>query len=306
MNLHQAVKSSNVDPLFRSADKRKAERADNWFEAQLAAGRREPFGIVGDLTPELAEKLLASNPNNRKLSRTTVDKMKRDIEAGNWELNGETIIVSEDGSLNDGQHRCTSVVETGRVIKTAFWFGATRASRMTVDTGAVRTVGNFLEMRGVQNSKTVAACCNWLIQLERTGSISPAPDRTPTKQEQLEWWQSNRNIEDSVSFVANGSDKVGGRSLLAVAHFTFQQIDPVAADYFIQRLIKGDGLMANDPIWKLREQLISKYVQMRDGKRGGRLTPAEKFSAIVQAWNAKRTGRRTVRITFKGDIPKIR
>ncbi len=41
--------------VFRVADKRKADRADHWFDAQVRKGLKEAFGVVGDLTPEGVE-----------------------------------------------------------------------------------------------------------------------------------------------------------------------------------------------------------------------------------------------------------
>ena len=303
----QAKSNGLTEPLFRAADPRKAERADHWFDAQLAQARKAPFGIVGDLTPELAEKLLARNPHNRNLSRLSVERMKRDIDHGQWELNGETIIVASDGKLNDGQHRCTAVVESGRTIKTAFWFGAARESRMTVDTGSARTVGHFLSMQGVSNSNNVAACCHWLMQLEDTDDVADTPERRPTKQELLDWWAANRNVEDSVNFVtASKSGKLGGRSVLAAAHWWLVQVDRVSADYFIQRLLNGDGLKETSPIYKLREYLTDQYVKARASHQPHRLTTANKLELIFTAWNCFRSGRRMPRPQVTGRIPKVR
>ena len=53
------------------------------------------------ITPDHAKALLAKNVANRKLSEQTYGQYKRDIINGDWQLNGETIKIAEDGELID-------------------------------------------------------------------------------------------------------------------------------------------------------------------------------------------------------------
>ena len=58
------------------------------------------------ITPEIAQALLETNTENRKLSRGTVQAYSQDILAGNWDENvGVAISIDENGILRDGQHR---------------------------------------------------------------------------------------------------------------------------------------------------------------------------------------------------------
>src|SRR5690625_2666804 len=72
---------------------------------------------VVTITPQLAEQLLGKNPNNRKISRTNYNTVRRAIEHGEWELNGEAIKLSQDGTVLDGQHRLMAVRDTGISIQ---------------------------------------------------------------------------------------------------------------------------------------------------------------------------------------------
>lgn len=69
-----------------------------------------PTVEITDVDPELAERWLARNPNNRNLRRAVVDSYARDMSTGNWVLNGETIKLDVAGRLVDGQHRLSAVV----------------------------------------------------------------------------------------------------------------------------------------------------------------------------------------------------
>lgn len=71
------------------------------------------------ITPEIAQALLETNTENRKLSRGTVQAYSQDILAGNWDENvGVAISIDENGILRDGQHRLSAIVQTGIGIHT--------------------------------------------------------------------------------------------------------------------------------------------------------------------------------------------
>ena len=50
-----------------------------------------PTGEILDVGPEQAEQWLSRNPNNRNLRRSVVESYARDMTAGTWRLNGETV-----------------------------------------------------------------------------------------------------------------------------------------------------------------------------------------------------------------------
>ena len=53
------------------------------------------------ITPEIAEKFLKKNPQNRSLNPVLVGRYSRDIEEGRWKFNNSTIGICEDGTLMD-------------------------------------------------------------------------------------------------------------------------------------------------------------------------------------------------------------
>lgn len=71
------------------------------------------------VSPEMAERLLETNPINRKISRGTVEAYASDILAGNWdETVGVAISIDKNGILRDGQHRLIAIVKAGKGIHT--------------------------------------------------------------------------------------------------------------------------------------------------------------------------------------------
>lgn len=71
------------------------------------------------ITPEMAESLLETNTNNRKISKGTVQAYTNDILNNNWDESvGVAVSIDENGVLRDGQHRLTAIVQAGVGIHT--------------------------------------------------------------------------------------------------------------------------------------------------------------------------------------------
>ena len=82
----------------------------------IAKARQTTFELNGwiKVTPELAKDLLEfNNRNYRTLSKPAAKKYASDMRAGLWQKNGESIIFSKFGLLNDGQHRLEGIVLGG-------------------------------------------------------------------------------------------------------------------------------------------------------------------------------------------------
>ncbi|MEO1775645.1 MAG: hypothetical protein AAFS07_11910 [Pseudomonadota bacterium] len=278
--------------------------AEAWLARNLAHAKEVgPVGVEARLTPALARCLLDRNDQNRPLSRTNLTRLCNDIRAGRWVLNGQTIIVAEDGQLNDGQHRCHAVLATGIAVPTLFSFGVSRDSRLTVDMGAQRDVGSFLAMQGIPNASAVATVCNYLIQVAQRGEIGGGTF-APTKQEQLAFWRANRDVEDSVSFVPTTTAKIGGRPILAAAHFLIRRKHGDQADDFIRALIKGERLDSTDPVLRAREWLTDATMRARS-QRGYKLTAQARLEVVLRAWNARVRGTTPQRIQATGRLPQV-
>lgn len=294
-----------MSPVRAGADKQKAERGrmEAWLAERIDRAAREPFSEVVTLTPVLAGLLLERNEHNRPVSEVNLDRVKRDIAAGRWEFNGEAIIVSKDGKLNNGQHRCRAVVETGRSIPIVIVFGPARDTRMTLDQGVTRTVGHFLSMNGYHNANTLGAVAGYIWQYLERGRLSTSPNTRPTKSEALLVVSHYGDISDSIDFVSrNGVGTLCSKSLLAFCHWAIAhripKVDRVAADEFIDKIITGTDLQRRDPILYCRNRLLETKSSIRD--------PNDRAELIFRAWNAHRNNDRVDRISIIGrDLPKL-
>lgn len=277
-HIAQPVKDASVTS-FRDDNESRVERARAWVDRRVKEAQDEPVSFPINLTPEIASVLLERNPDNRNITSTKLEELMRDIGGGRWVFNGEPVIVSRDGLLNDGQHRCRAVVETGRSIQTMISFGFDRESRMTLDQGSVRTAGNYLSMSGVPDGNNIAAVCVLIWQYKELGRISSSGAERPTKSQSLLLAQSYSDIIDSLHFCAK-TNGVASKSLLAFCHWAIaRKSDRGLVDAFFTKLIEGSSLEPRDPILYVRNRLLSH-----------RLTPNEKVFLIFRAWNAWRLG----------------
>lgn len=297
------AKAADNKPPPRAANRIETEvaRIKVWVEDRVEAAKKEPLVEVVTLTPVLARALLARNEHNRSLSPVAMDRFKRDIVEGRWEFNGEPIIVSRDGHLNDGQHRCTAVAETGRSVRCTIVFGVSRESRMTLDQGVTRTVGHYLGMKGFTDANKVAAVAGMIWQHCEYQMIGKHPDRRPTKSQVLLVAESYKGIPESVRFCSRqGAGALTSMSLLAFVHFSIAHVaGNHAADDFLDKLIKGNDLASGDPILVARNRLIS---MRRD--TGWSMT--ERAELLFKAWNHHRSGDSIDRIMIGGKkLPKL-
>ena len=71
---------------------------------------------VMTVTPSQAGIWLKSNPNNRSLSRSRVERLAGYMREGKFHQNGDTIRFDEDGALLDGQHRVGAHAAQGAAV----------------------------------------------------------------------------------------------------------------------------------------------------------------------------------------------
>lgn len=243
------------------------------------------------VTPELAVELLKRNDRNRLIADAVVAKYKRDMIAGNWLLNGQTIKIGLSGRLLDGQHRCRAAQESGVGFPAIIVRNVDDSAFDTVDLGAKRRFNNILSERGEKSTGTLAAALK-LIWLYEEGKIF---DRaaSPTNAELDDVIRRHPNIRQSVK-LANKVRQVIAPALGVTIHYLFSRKDPVAADGFLERLCDGQNLNDAMPVWHLRDRLLKDRAS-----RKVKILEGERFALAVKAWNAVREGRSITALSWR-------
>lgn len=88
-----------------------------------------------------------STTNNRSLNRTSVNKFRKAMQAGEWIVNGEAIIIDSHGNILDGHHRLHALAETDEAtIETVLISGVQSTAMKSIDTGKSRSMSDRFEM----------------------------------------------------------------------------------------------------------------------------------------------------------------
>lgn len=91
------------------------------------------------VTPEYAEQLLDMNTRNRNLKRWWVDALAECMREGLYYLTGETVKVSRDHVILDGQNRLHAIVKSGCACMMLLVEGLPPEAGMAIDQGRPRT-----------------------------------------------------------------------------------------------------------------------------------------------------------------------
>lgn len=103
---------------------------------------------VERVTPKKAATWLTHNDINRALKPGLVSKYAWELRNDDWTLNGQSIVLADDGTLLDGQHRLTACVEAGIPFHAVVVKGVDKAVFDTIDTGMARSAADVLTAEG--------------------------------------------------------------------------------------------------------------------------------------------------------------
>ena len=116
------------------------------------------------ITPQVAKALLDKNTINRNISKGHLAFLKSEMLSGNWQFNGQGIIIGKSGRLLDGQHRLTAVAETGIAINSLVIRGVDEGSFVTIDTGKKRGGADVLSIAGSKHGTHIASAIRKTIE----------------------------------------------------------------------------------------------------------------------------------------------
>lgn len=239
---------------------------------------------VVTIDPATAERMLGRNTRNRNIRQAQVDALARDMAAGKFMINGESIKFAPDGTLLDGQHRLAAVVQSGATIQTVVAYGVDPQAMKTIDTGRKRSYADVLHMRGEDNAKTLASVLRRIAMWEEgfrvnSGSLTPTPDEMDDLLEAAPEIRASANIAQKL-----GTRAMLPSSVVGLCHYLFSAFDADGATWFLSRVYDGDSIPASSPIFALRKRIG----EMR--LAGGRVHETEALALTIRAWNAWRAG----------------
>jgi hypothetical protein len=254
------------------------------------------------VTPEVAQRWLELNKSNRNISKRTLDRYKRDMVAGNWQLDGSPIRFSGDNVLLDGQHRLTAIVQTGVTLPLLVVRGVSADAQPVMDTGKGRTAADALAMCGHKNAAIVAAAARLAIDVE-SGRLGSGSRGEVSHSEVLAVIDANPDLAEAADFTSTFARKTDcPPSVVAYTYLILRRIDPKEAAEFWVGVAEKVGLDRGDPILALSHRLAEAR-RSREALSRGVLV-----SMVFRAWNARRDGKELHRVQAfnrKGEVVTI-
>lgn len=244
---------------------------------------------VVQVGPAMAKRLLKRNGENRPIRKRFVNTLSRAMKAGQWVLNGESIIVSKRGRLLDGQHRLRAVIDSDKTVPMLVVEVGGDEDRVfkTIDTGNRRSFGDYLALHDVRYFNTVASA---LLMLRRYQQGMFLQRVAYSHTDLYKLYQEEIGISNSVEWV-RGSEQfelkvIGPASLLSFLHYLFGRLDPEKRDLFFGQLAQ---LALRQPPEDVVTTLRRKLLIEKNSNR--RISRAECAALIIKSWNAFVTGR---------------
>ncbi len=237
------------------------------------------------VSPDLATKWLESNTNNRLVRDAHVLRLAADMKAGKWRgRNGEAIRFDTEGRLVDGQHRLWACIEAEVPFETLLITNVAPEVYSTIGVGRPKSFGDFLgPMHHEKNTILLASACR-LVYYWQHGLLPMMRDsrQAPTIAALEQVLKDHPTIRESVSRAASSeTKKILTPSYIALVHYAGTlEGKPATVEAFFERLGKGEGLYATDPIFHLRNFLLSQKTGTR--KAGQQYV----LACVIKAWNA--------------------
>lgn len=192
-------------------------------------------------------------------------------------------MLSEDGTLLDGQHRLRAILISQSTIGMLVVRGADKESFVTMDSGKPRSLSDVLAIEGYEYSHNLAG-----IARASFAYISGASYMYIATKTQLEEFIRKHPYCVEVARAVKVKKTLCPKAPLGTVLFLGndkRQLDKEAAE-FLEGVLYGENLWKGDARHTLREWLAAQRI-----KTTFRATSETYFAAIARAWNAFAAGR---------------
>lgn len=270
----------------------------DWLNKCLERGKSEVFAETVLMTPALAAILLRNNPDNRNLKPMKLAQFVSDMNAGRWAFNGEPIILSKEGLLNNGQHRLTALCEANLVLPMVVEFGLDRETRTTIDQGSARTAGDYLHMQGGSYANQSASIARVIIAYELSSGRHIRDANRITNAQVLDRVHADAPIVSAAEYasqVQKHTSSFAAPAIIGSAFYILNDINPTEARDYMNGVSVGEGLKLHQPAHTVRETLL----KMGKGAR------QPKLEVIFHGWNKYRNGGPLKIIRVNGNFPAL-
>lgn len=253
------------------------------------------------ITPEMAKKYLKLNSSNRKMSQAHVTRLANSIKNGEWKFCGESIKISVNNKLLDGQHRLAAIIEADKAIELVVVEGLPEETFHVIDTSKkARSTADVLHISGEKNTNVLAAAVTLVGAYEKYDDLTNRSYR-PSIKDTEDVLARHPKIRD-YSNPRSNLYRLTGPGIAVALSYLFSLSDKKVSEQFIERLATGVGLEKNNPILQLRDILLN-----NKSARNNKLSKTTIAALMIKAFNLYRANKSIAKLRFGNDesFPKI-
>jgi hypothetical protein len=268
-----------------------------WFKDRVDNSASQVLVERVLVTPGLAGEILRRNPDNRNMRQIKIEHFVRDMVNGRWADNGEPIIISRDGLLNDGQHRLQAVIEANTPQVFVVVFGVSRESRTTVDQGTARGAADYLSMDGVTYAHNAATAAKFIIAYERSDGRNLGERSKLTNAEVVARVKADPCIVEAAAYAHKHLKqyrRLFSHTVMAASYYVLSQIDRDDATAFLDAVATGESIKNGDPAYAVRTAFLRDKYERQPS-----------MEIIFHGWNKFRTDSKAKLITPRGSFPAL-
>jgi hypothetical protein len=227
------------------------------------------------VTPELAQRILMKNTNNRTVSKANIDYLVNQIKTGEWKEISDPIQISYEDIVINGQHRLMSIIKSGVAVPLRIETNVDASTFTILDTGRKRNAADALSINNIPNTTVTSTTVRSIKIIEqKTINVKITP------QQMVDYVNANLSIVESVKFGVSyykKGNKVISASLLSVFHFLLKDNYKDLSEDFLIKIAIGHEIKQGCPTGALRNRFIElKQKNVRN---------EELLNYIIIAWN---------------------
>lgn len=235
------------------------------------------------ITPSLAKEILESNICNRRVSKVKLELYANEMATGNWKSGtGETIKISKNKVLIDGQHRLLAIIKSNTSSYFYISFNHDDDIFQYIDTGKMRNSKDVFTIAGVKNSTNVPTIISKYNHFKKGKMAVGQIDKKATNAMLLDQYNEDAQFWNSVHTKSinwyNSFARVLPPSLIGGFYSYTKKHSFFNAEDFMDQLCTGMNI-SNNVIYLLRNKLIEDKVSPK------KMLDTIKNALIIKAWN---------------------
>lgn len=215
------------------------------------------------MTPEWASQILERNPINRTIRPYRIRLFASDMACGRWLLTPQTVSITSDGRLLDGQHRLMAVALSGQSVPMMLATDCPPECFAAIDIGLARTPGDILKIEGSSSYNITAAAIRLVYCYKTHPHLVWVGQLGATKQQILNIYREDPDTWTEVVKFAVGFKNAPCVQVSAISAFLYlyhsSTVDRVLTRDYLNLYCTGEMLSSGNPILAFRNWQAAQY-----------------------------------------------